>query len=116
MKVGDTVWYKTPTYEKGDDLGLRESTIKTIGRKYITITNGWREKRFFKESLLCADDHSSGVSLYFDRAERKKEIELLNAKEKACKFFRNYNWHKGLSISALNKINEIIDSEKPNDQ
>lgn len=98
MEKGQKVWIWSQYY------GIQETTIKSIGRKYIRVELDERIKYDINTSHQI---NSTGYGSYiiFNLEEYKKNVHYQKLRHK----LRNYNWEK-VDTNSLDKIKAILES------
>ncbi len=87
-----------------------EGTVKTVGRKYITVTLGWQEYKFNKDDLRQVTKFAAGYYLYENKQDILDEEESLQIVEYIRKKIGSYGF-VNISLGTLRKIKELIESD-----
>ena len=83
-------------------IGIEETTVKSVGRKYITI-NDSRGTKFYKDTLKQANGYGLGDFLITNIEEYNREQFYRNSRSKLSRI----NWNK-VSCENIDKILEIL--------
>lgn len=85
VKVGDTLMLRARNY--GREITVQEVTVKSVGRKYITIVEGssgyGQDRRFYISDGREKVDYGYADMLYTPKAyaDRERRIDALNILE-----------------------------------
>ena len=85
-----------------DRIGIEETTVKSVGRKYITINDPWGTK-FYRDTLKQVDEYGLEGFLITDIEEYNREQFYRNSRSKLSRI----NWNK-VSCENIDKILEIL--------
>lgn len=103
MEVGDKIWLHEHI---GHSSHIIETTIKSIGRKYITVECS-PKKKFYIKNLQQKDD--CGISDFLIK-DIKQYVEREKRRKKVNKLLR-FNW-KRLNADDLEQVLNILSNYK----
>jgi hypothetical protein len=109
LSVGQTVWYKSLSGRKGDDVSLKETKISSVGKKYFETKERYLG-RFFKDSLKHdAGQYSSRYQIYLSKEQYENEVEANRIYSELRNIFSSYG-RTNMELSKLRAILSIVRS------
>jgi hypothetical protein len=77
LKVGDGIWMTKRRYRQNEDNGLELGTVSKVGRKYLSVGEGWSEEQFHINSGIEKNETNYKrqliLSPYQYDADRKRD-------------------------------------------
>jgi hypothetical protein len=117
FNVGQTVFLKyvgDSRWKKDDDL-IKKAEVKSIGRKYITVTFGYCSEYKFDMTNNFAQVYDVGYAdyvLYLSEDEIKAEEDYNNLIDELRHTFPNYGYKCSLTADQLQRIKEIVNESR----
>ena len=109
LYVGQTVWYKSLSGRRGDDVSLKETKILSVGKKYFETEERYLG-RFFKDTLKHdAGQYSSRYQIYLNKEQYENEVEANQIYSELRNIFSSYG-RTNMELSKLRAILSIVRS------
>ena len=109
LYVGQTVWYKSLSGRRGDDVSLTETKIASVGKKYFETEERYLG-RFFKDTLKHdAGQYSSRYQIYLSKEQYENEVEANQIYSELRNIFSSYG-RTNMELSKLRAILSIVRS------
>ena len=109
LYVGQTVWYKSLSGRRGDDVSLKETKIASVGKKYFETEERYLG-RFFKDTLKHdAGQYSSRYQIYLTKEQYENEVEANQIYSELRNIFSSYG-RTNMELSKLRAILSIVRS------
>lgn len=109
MKVGDTVWFRYGTMERGDSSEMHETEIVKIGRKYIYVKEYSFETAYHIDTMMEKIEYGVARHLYLSIEDREIELERARIASNVISSFSTRYKLEAITLEALRKIEAIID-------
>lgn len=109
LYVGQTVWYKSLSGRRGDDVSLKETKIASVGKKYFETEERYLGI-FFKDTLKHdAGQYSSRYQIYLSKEQYENEVEANQIYSELRNIFSSYG-RTNMELSKLRAILSIVRS------
>ena len=115
IQVGDTVWLQdnSPRYRGTPARDLQEVQVYKVGRDYFYTKDGWRERKFHKDSgrefVGPNDNGAYSWNAWRFKEEYECHVEEAKDRSKMESFFREHYKARQLSHDQVKAILSIIE-------
>lgn len=108
LVVGQTIWYKSLSGRRGDDISLKESKVLSVGKKYFEIEGLYRQRFFIDTLIHDGGNYSPSYMAYISKEQYLNELEARKIHSELLRIFSDYSMK--IEVEKLRAILEILRS------